>query len=154
MTPSATLPELVIPPDIAALREHCVLWTGRVNDNGYGQRGKTLVHREALGKKLGRPVHADLDACHTCDVRLCFNPDHLYEGTRRQNMADCTERGRHNKPSGETHWTAKLSAADVIEVRRLAGEGRNYGEIGRRFRVHPATASRIARGLWRTEVAL
>lgn len=29
----------------------------------------------------------------------------------------------------------------------------SFAAIGRRFGIHPSTASRIARGLWRTEVA-
>lgn len=36
-----------------------------------------------------------LNVCHTCDVSICVNPDHLYAGTQLQNMLDAIERGRH-----------------------------------------------------------
>ena len=130
----------------------CIIATTGSMTNGYARRGKVMLHREALAQKLGRPVAAGMDACHTCDVRNCINPDHLYEGTRKQNMADCTARGRHNKPKGEAHWCAKLTADQVREMRRLTDEGWTRKALGERFNVNPATVSRIVRGLWRTEI--
>lgn len=130
----------------------CIDYKGYTNPGGYGRRGHVLVHREALEQKLGRPIAPGMDACHTCDNRRCINPGHLYEGSRRQNMADATARDRHNKRRGEDNQRAKLSAADVTSIRQLADTGESHGAIGRRFGIHPSTASRIARGLWRTEV--
>ena len=132
--------------------EACVIWSGRIAPNGYGTVGKKYAHRNALARKLGRPIAQGMDACHTCDNRSCVNPDHLYEGTRRQNMADCTARNRHNKPIGEGHWAAKLSAEDVREMRRLTDMGWTRKAIGEHFGVNAATVSRIVRGLWRSEV--
>lgn len=131
----------------------CVMWTGHVEKNGYGKAGGRWAHRVALTRKLGRPITTGMDACHTCDVRLCVNPDHLYEGTRRQNMADATARGRHNKPSGERHWRSKLTDREVAAMREAAASGAAYSLLALRYRVHPATVSRIVRGIWRREVA-
>jgi len=131
----------------------CVMYGGRIESNGYGKRGHTWVHREALEQKLGRPIATGLQACHTCDVRACVNPDHLYEGTRRQNMADCSVRGRHNKPHGEAHWCAKVSATAVATIRSAFAAGATQTALGRAYGVHPATVSRIVRRIWRTEVA-
>lgn len=131
----------------------CVMWTGRIAPNGYPTIGSDYAHRRALASKLGRPIAPGMDACHTCDVRACVAPDHLYEGTRRQNMADCTARGRHNKPRGEQHWSATLAAEDVVEMRRLTDDGWTRKALGERYGVNAATVSRIVRGIWRTEVA-
>lgn len=38
--------------------------------------------------------------CHTCDNPLCVNPDHLYQGTSRDNFNDMITRGRF-KPRGK-----------------------------------------------------
>jgi len=34
---------------------------------------------------------------HKCDLPVCVNPAHLLEGTQKQNVADCIERGRFMK---------------------------------------------------------
>lgn len=137
-------------------QEGCWLWTGHVHpESGYGSysfggRGYR-AHRLSL-QLHGTETPSGLDVCHRCDNRRCVNPDHLYVGTRKQNMADCTERGRHNKPRGEGHWCAKLSADEVrvIRLRRDAGDG--VTTLAAVFKVHHSTISRICRREWRGEV--
>lgn len=136
---------------IIADRLDCMVYGGYIQSNGYPKRGRIYIHREVLAAKLGRDLAAGMDACHTCDNRACVNPDHLYEGTRRQNMADCTERDRHNKPTGSRHWCSTIADADVLEMRRLSESGWTRKEIGEHFSVHPATVSRIVRGISRKE---
>jgi hypothetical protein len=34
------------------------------------------------------------DACHSCDVSLCVNENHLFAGTRKDNMQDASRKGR------------------------------------------------------------
>lgn len=33
--------------------------------------------------------------CHTCDNPPCINPQHLFLGTDKDNVADCIAKGRH-----------------------------------------------------------
>lgn len=72
----------------------CRLWLGR-RVNGYGTTkigGRDeSVPRLILGLRRGDPR----DACHTCDVRGCVEPAHLYAGTRSRNIRDAVERRRH-----------------------------------------------------------
>lgn len=134
----------------------CWRWTGHVSTNGYGRftfRGRSYAaHRLALAIS-GVDVPADLDACHTCDTRWCVNPAHLYVGTRTENMADCTERARHNKPRGQAHWRAKLDDQAVREIRALVAAGMSQTAAASRFGVRSSTVSRIVRRVWRQEVA-
>jgi hypothetical protein len=134
----------------------CRLWVGYIQPNGYGYvnvgRHKSPAHRLALILS-GVPVAAGMDVCHRCDVRNCVNPAHLYVGTRRQNMADCTARARHNKPRGARHWAAKLSDQDVVAIRRRRLAGEKVTTLAEAFGVHYATISRIARGVWRQEAS-
>lgn len=53
---------------------------------------KVYVNRVALERKLGRPIKPGFDALHHCDCGSCVNPDHLYEGTDKDNMRDRVQR--------------------------------------------------------------
>jgi predicted XRE-type DNA-binding protein len=55
--------------------------------------------------------------------------------------------------AGESHWRAKLSAADVVRIRELHTSGLSQTHISTMFNVHSATISRIVRREWRREVA-
>lgn len=79
----------------------CWLWTGLVGNHGYGKfsyGGKSqevLAHRFSFFLANGwwpRPC-----CCHKCDVRLCVNPEHLFEGTIRDNNKDMDSKGRSNR---------------------------------------------------------
>lgn len=74
----------------------CWDWQGYVQ-NGYGKfwfKGTMMyAHRAAFEMTLGyRPKKLVL---HSCDNKLCVNPEHLREGDQRENMRECVERGRH-----------------------------------------------------------
>lgn len=110
-------------------------WGGRALD----------VHRLSLAWSLGRPVTKGMDACHRCDVRACVRPDHLYEGTRRQNVADSIQRRRH--AHGETNGNAKLTEAAVIQV---GASDKPDAELADTFGVSPETIRTVRRQLtWR-----
>jgi len=79
------------------------LWTGQLDPDGYpkfnwrepGRRHYERPCRLVLEEKLGRPLGAGMFACHAreCRHRNCLKPDHLYEGTARQNSEDMTAGG-------------------------------------------------------------
>lgn len=76
----------------------CLLWKGNKSRNGYpqaGYQGKTKrVHRKVYEIVNGVTLTPDIDVCHRCDVRNCFEPTHLWAGTRKENMQDCSAKGR------------------------------------------------------------
>jgi hypothetical protein len=47
------------------------------------------------------PIPDDMGICHRCDTPPCVNPDHLFLGTQKDNMADCAAKGR--LATGEQH---------------------------------------------------
>lgn len=97
----------------------CRLWVGQYNVNGYGRisvRGKkTGAHRAAYEVAHGA-IPTGKDVCHKCDVRGCVNPDHLWLGSRADNLADMRAKGRQNR--GERNAHAKLTADAVMNIRK------------------------------------
>lgn len=83
----------------------CWEWTGFKSWLGYGETailGKPWrVHRLAYRCFKGE-FDRVLDVCHSCDNRACFNPDHLWLGTHKQNMDDHVAKGRHYEARRET----------------------------------------------------
>ena len=104
----------------------CWVWTAAMS--GYGRfraGGRSLVaHRVSFGLVHGDPP-THLDVCHSCDNIYCVNPDHLFLGTRKVNMLDCTKKDRHNAAQGVAAGKSKLVPEQVYEIRRRydAGEG-------------------------------
>jgi hypothetical protein len=79
----------------------CWLWQGNKTSNGYGQtnyRGKNvIIHRRMYEITRRITLARWIYACHTCDVKLCCNPDHLWAGTPQQNSLDSARKGRHQE---------------------------------------------------------
>lgn len=108
----------------------CHLWTGAMNQHGYGtvkERGRSrLAHRVAWIQAYGAiPKGAGyhgICVLHRCDTPACCNPKHLFLGTQRTNMSDCRAKGRFAptpNTRGAANGQSRLSASDV-----RAGRGR------------------------------
>jgi hypothetical protein len=83
----------------------CWLWqraTQKIDERGRGgyamltyndkwQTGHRAVYQEWVG-----PIPTTRFVLHTCDVRHCMNPDHLWLGTQQQNMDDMVRKGRQS----------------------------------------------------------
>ncbi|QGF19778.1 hypothetical protein MA1A_gp20 [Pectobacterium phage MA1A] len=76
----------------------CWNFKGCKTPDGYGRmRVKGvhwMAHRYALSESLGRPIGDGMVVMHLCDNPSCVNPEHLKEGTQRENMEDCITKGR------------------------------------------------------------
>ncbi len=131
----------------------CWIWTAATDRDGYGRfklDGKMReAHRLALELSLRLPL-GESHALHSCGNSGCVNPAHLRPGSHRDNMDDRTEFGRQGR--GSAHVFAKLSEANVIEIRKLlSGDSPpTQKSLAIRFGVSAQTICRIKSGKkWR-----
>ncbi len=75
---------------------NCWIWIGPTYKNGYGMlfcngfEGRP--HRLIMEAKKGEQINHK----PPCNNRLCFNPEHLYRGTQKENVKDAVRLGTHN----------------------------------------------------------
>lgn len=135
----------------------CWPWTGPRSPRGYG---RFYAGSSPFGQKHWRANRAmwlvvegdtpgDLFVCHRCDNPSCVNPDHLFLGTPADNTRDMQVKGRHPRtaawsPQGEVNPNAKLTAAQVVEMRqRWVRGGVSKSQLGREYGVSSTMASWI-----------
>ena len=125
-----------IPIDIILKRyivneNDCWEYAGNKNKGGYGIVGHNsiLIHRLSYEYYIG-PIPKGLCVLHKCDNPACFNPKHLFLGTKVDNMRDRFNKG-HNK----------LSSRKIVNIFNC--KGKTFIEIGMMFNVSNKTAWNI-----------
>jgi hypothetical protein len=89
----------------------CLLWVGAAGEKGYGRirfNGRLYSpHRVVLEHRLGRRLLRHEDTCHRCDTPRCVDGDHLFAGTRQDNVHDMFSKGRAALPNPELSRKAR-----------------------------------------------
>lgn len=135
----------------------CWVWTGATTNRGYGSINLRRVmvgsHRFAFIVKNGS-IPDGSQVLHRCDNPACVNPDHLFLGSRSDNMKDMCSKDRHNKPFGESHSSCKLTDKQVDEIRRIHQSRKiTHRELGCMFGVSHNNIGQILRGQSRTRTS-
>lgn len=101
-------------------QDECLVWTGYVPKCGYGlvwHQGKNQqVHRVSYVLHKGE-IPAGFKVLHSCDNRICINPNHLSVGTSKDNSDDMTAKGRSKHASGKDHHYSKLTKEIANEIK-------------------------------------
>lgn len=129
-------------------KDACWLWQGsQWMDYGYfWLAGKSvrahrlswvITHKTDLGPLLIR---------HDCDTPLCVNPNHLRTGSDSDNLKDAHARGRRVGSYGERHHQAKLTDAQVAEIRIAVSAGKTHQAVADCFGVSRTNVTNIVNG--------
>ena len=75
--------------------------------------------------------------CHTCDNRVCSNPNHLFLATDYENNLDMIEKGRSPilRKKGQQNPNSKLDETKVRSIIQMLESGINQKKIAREFNV-------------------
>ena len=133
----------IVPETIT--KQGCWQWSGAGKGNGYGAfslNGKAIQAHRAAFILFNHFDPVGQDVCHVCDNRSCVNPDHLFVGSRSENMADAMRKGRLKRRKG-----AHLKEVQIQEVRRLYLAGQRIANISRSTGISHATISNLIQGV-------
>ncbi len=134
--------------------ESCWLWVAHIDpdpaNGGYGTfwDGTRMVkaHRWAF-EHFHTAIPNGVLVCHSCDVRHCVNPAHLFLGSSKDNAVDRATKGRGAPQAGElNHRGSKLHAEDVVAIRQQYSAGEHPSAIASRYNISASHARNIGCG--------
>ena len=133
----------------------CIEYTGGSRAKKYGninwkcsetKKTKSIrAHRLAFVLRHCRDIKENLLLRHTCHNPLCINPDHLLEGTDKDNASDMVEAGRSLDQRGSRNHNSKLTEEQRAEIRERRANGETYKAIGDDYGLHLSTIAKICR---------
>jgi len=122
----------------------CWNWNGALKGKGklqqYGhltvgsrkdKSRKTIsAHRYSFKIFVGE-IPNGLYVLHKCDNPRCINPEHLFLGTRQDNVNDRERKGRNKiiHYSGNEHPNHKLLESDIYEIRNSNKSSKELSKI-------------------------
>ena len=127
--------------------DECWVWDGATTNSGYGSIGRTLAYKNTKTIGAHRAVYEHytkeqipngMYACHTCDNKLCVNPNHIFIGSNKDNQLDLISKGL-NLHDG-VHRNAKLTVDEIIEIKQDIG---THSHIGMKYNVSRSVVGRI-----------
>ncbi|KKK72154.1 hypothetical protein LCGC14_2906740 [marine sediment metagenome] len=150
----------MIPPDYTSLparfwdrvevdeKTGCWVFIGSGTSQGYVKFTEDYqhiyAHRLAAADYYG-PIPEGMLALHHCDNPPCVYYEHLYIGSRQDNMDDMKRRGR--SMVGERSGNAKLTDHQASEIIQLCASKRyTQKEVARRYGVHTTAVNKIVNG--------
>lgn len=125
----------------------CWDWIAGFSNTGYGSfrifDATNNSHKVSWMIHFGE-VPEGLEVCHKCDRRKCVNPQHLFIGTRLQNVLDMSRKNRNDKD--DEHWNCKIQKSELPVIFEMKIQGATQHEMARKFGVTQGHISDILAG--------
>jgi len=122
--------------------DSCWIWKGSKDKEGYGcfnyRCKKIKAHRYSYSLIHGI-IKGGYFICHKCDNPSCVNPDHLYEGTCKDNMKDIRDRKRWGNPRKRIEDKQK-NACKILHKNNFS-----YREISELLNISIGTVKKYAK---------
>ena len=121
----------------------CWLWIGAKKAHGYGKLyyNKKYWGAHQISWYLAHGYFSKKLVCHNCDNTSCVNPQHLFEGSHKENTQDSIKKGRFkfNLKKGQAslfkaNKNRKITFEIAEEIREKYKKGEyKYKEIKERY---------------------
>lgn len=129
----------------------CWEWIGGRHGVGYGcvpasMGGGRYAHR-AMYESVCGTIPQGMYVLHTCDNRLCINPEHLWLGTHRDNIADMNAKSRQKGGSlpNERNPSCRFTDGQIRSMRE-ARKTMSLRAMVRHFGISETHLLRVMRG--------
>ena len=127
-------------------RDGCWDWNGSTQ-KGYGaflfMRRGIRAHRVSWVLFNG-VIPEGMHVLHSCDNKICSNPEHLFLGSHADNMKDMRSKGLHKQYS-------KLTRDQAKEIKMLLSQGEKIENISQKYKISVPTVYDIKDGrTWRS----
>jgi hypothetical protein len=131
--------------------DECWPWIGSVTKSGYGRTWINdkgyYAHRVIFN--LANPNMIQLSAptnkkakgflMHTCDNRICCNPNHLRVADLRENNLDARTKGRVKQKSGGDHHRSVFTNEQIDEIMAMRHNGMTAKMIAEQMNANRST---------------
>jgi len=131
--------------------DDCWPWIGSVTESGYGRTWINdkgyYAHRVIFN--LANPNMIELSApknkkaqgflMHTCDNRICCNPNHLRVADLRENNLDARVKGRVKHKCGGEHHRSVFTNEQIEKIVFLRQNGETAKMIAEKLKAKKAT---------------
>lgn len=122
----------------------CWPWTGKKARHGYGllpvyiggRKTVLFTATRVLWEIENGPIPDGHEVCHTCDNPPCCNLEHLFIGTRSDNVRDALAKGRFTQ-------NQILVPEEVREVRAMYAAGISIATIADRYHMAKVSIDNI-----------
>ena len=126
----------------------CWIWTACKSSSGYG--AFTLYSKKsAIGAHVASyilhkgEISTGMIVCHSCDNKLCVNPDHLWLGSTKDNSRDMVSKNRNPWSSKPRTHCRRGHEFSIVGVRNgVKKNGKSYRTCAECVRIFDRKRSR------------